>query len=61
MVYREGRPVQKRTRRDPTKHEKLLSFFIDFSSIFRPKIDPGTTPRTNRRKNVETGRKILVF
>ena len=60
-MFREGRQVQKQRRRDPHKYEKLLSNFNDFSSIFRPKIDPGTLPRTNRRKNGKTRLKILVF
>ena len=61
MVFREGRLVHKRRRRDLNKYETLLSNFIDFSSIFRLKIDPGTLPRTNRRKNEKTRLKILVF
>ena len=61
MVYREGRTFGKRRRRDPKKRQRMIPFFIDFSSIFPPKIDPGTLPRTNLRKNTETGRKILVF
>ena len=60
-MFREGRPVRKQRRRDPNKYEKLLSNFIDFSSICRPKIDPGTLPRTNRRQNGKTRLKILVL
>ena len=61
MLYREGRTFRKQRRRDPKKYEKMLSFVIDFSTIFRPKINPGTIPRTNRRKNGKTARKIIVF
>ena len=61
MVYREDRQVRKRERRDPKKCKKWFSDFIDFSSIFRPKFDPGTLPRTNRRKNGKTRLKIIVF
>ena len=61
MVYREDRQVRKRRRRDPKKYKKLFSNFIDFSSFFRPKIDPGTLPRTNNEKNGKTRLKILVF
>ena len=60
-MFREGRQVQKERRRDPNKYEKILSNFNDFSSIFRPKIDPGTLPRTNNGKNGKTRLKILVF
>ena len=61
MVYREDRQVRKRRRRDPKKHQKKIPSFIDFSSIFHPKIDPGTLPRTNNEKNGKTRLKILVF
>ena len=61
MVYREDRQVRKRRRRDPKKCKKRFSNFIDFSSFFRPKIDPGTLPRTNNEKNGKTRLKILVF
>ena len=60
-MFREGRQVHKRRRRDLNKYEKLLSSFIDFSSIFRLEIDPGTLARTNRRKNKKTRLEILVF
>ena len=61
MVHREDRQVRKRRRRDPKKFKKRFSNFIDFSSIFRPKIGPGTLPRTNNGKNGKTRLKILVF
>ena len=61
MIYREDRQVRKRRRRDPKKCKKRFSDFIDFSSIFHPKIDPGTIPRTNNGKNGKTRLKILVF
>ena len=60
-LFREGRPVRKHRRRHPNKYEKLLSKFIDFSSIFRPKIDPGTIPRTNRRKKTQNSTENSCF
>ena len=61
MVYREDRQVRKLRRRDPKQCNKRFSDFIDFSSICRPKIDSGTLPRTNYKKDSKTRLKILVF